>query len=190
MFLVAHDWGAIIAWNFCLFVPERVKALVNLSVPYRSRNPIYKPLQALRAIYGDDYYICRFQVFNLLPPLLLSSCVYLVLARKCFFGMVWYVLYEGCHCEQSRCRSTCLLQKPGAAEADFASTDTAENLKFILSYNTPEPLIMPKGKLFDPSIQPVSLPSWLSEEDINYYTGKFKKTGFTGGFNYYRCLDL
>lgn len=84
----------------------------------------------------------------------------------------------------------CLYKKPGAAEADLASMDTAEIMKFILSYRIPGPLIMPKGKLFDPSTQQVALPSWISEEDINYYTSKFRKTGFTGGINYYRCLDL
>lgn len=34
------------------------------------------------------------------------------------------------------------------------------------------------------------LPSWLSEEDIEYYASKFEKSGFTGGINYYRCIDL
>lgn len=63
VFLVGHDWGAIIAWNLCLFRPDRVKALVNLSVPYRPRNQKLKPLQTLHTIYGDDYYMCRFQVF-------------------------------------------------------------------------------------------------------------------------------
>ena len=32
LFLVAHDWGAIIGWYLCLFKPERVKAFVCLSV--------------------------------------------------------------------------------------------------------------------------------------------------------------
>jgi pimeloyl-ACP methyl ester carboxylesterase len=30
----------------------------------------------------------------------------------------------------------------------------------------------------------------LFEEDISYYAEKFEKTGFTGGLNFYRCLDL
>ena len=37
---------------------------------------------------------------------------------------------------------------------------------------------------------PIPLPSWLTEEDINYYAGKFNQKGFTGGLNYYRALDL
>jgi len=62
-FVVAHDWGAVVAWWLCLFRPDRVKALVNLSVAFSPRNPKYKPVDMLRAAYGDDYYICRFQVF-------------------------------------------------------------------------------------------------------------------------------
>lgn len=62
MFVVGHDWGAIVAWNLCLFRPDRVKALVNLSVPFRYSDPTRKPVEALRASFGDNYYICRFQV--------------------------------------------------------------------------------------------------------------------------------
>jgi len=35
-----------------------------------------------------------------------------------------------------------------------------------------------------------TLPSWLTEEDINYYAKKFDQKGFTGGLNYYRAADL
>ncbi|XP_047268237.1 epoxide hydrolase A-like [Capsicum annuum] len=34
VFVVAHDWGAVIAWHLCLFRPDKVKALVNLSVQW------------------------------------------------------------------------------------------------------------------------------------------------------------
>ncbi|KAA8527432.1 hypothetical protein F0562_034853 [Nyssa sinensis] len=61
VFVVGHDWGAIIAWYLCLYRPDRVKALVNMSVVFTRRNPMMKPLESLRAFYGDDYYICRFQ---------------------------------------------------------------------------------------------------------------------------------
>lgn len=62
IFLVGHDWGAIIAWHFSLFRPDRIKALVNLSVPFTPRNPTIKPVERLRNSLGDDFYICRFQV--------------------------------------------------------------------------------------------------------------------------------
>jgi pimeloyl-ACP methyl ester carboxylesterase len=62
VFLVAHDWGAMIGWYVCLFRPERIKAYVCLSVPFLPRNPKVKPVDGMRALFGDDYYICRFQV--------------------------------------------------------------------------------------------------------------------------------
>ncbi|XP_042475880.1 epoxide hydrolase A-like isoform X2 [Macadamia integrifolia] len=61
VFMVAHDWGAVIGWHFCLFRPDRVKALVCLSVPFTPRNPSAKPIDRMRATLGEDYYICRFQ---------------------------------------------------------------------------------------------------------------------------------
>ncbi|XP_041021062.1 epoxide hydrolase A-like [Juglans microcarpa x Juglans regia] len=61
IFLVGHDWGAVMAWYFCLFRPDRIKALVNMSVAFRPRRPSRKPVESLRALFGDDYYICRFQ---------------------------------------------------------------------------------------------------------------------------------
>lgn len=60
--MVGHDWGAAIAWYLCLFRPDRVKALVNLSVHFRPRHPSKKPVETMRALLGENYYICRFQV--------------------------------------------------------------------------------------------------------------------------------
>ncbi|KAL3538204.1 hypothetical protein ACH5RR_001570 [Cinchona calisaya] len=61
VFLVAHDWGAMIAWYLCLFRPDLVKAYVSLTVPFRPRHPKMKPIASLRAFFGDAYYMCRFQ---------------------------------------------------------------------------------------------------------------------------------
>jgi pimeloyl-ACP methyl ester carboxylesterase len=65
VFLVAHDWGANVGWHLCMFRPERIKAYVCLSVPFTRRNPKIKPIDGRRAAYGDDYYICRFQVHSI-----------------------------------------------------------------------------------------------------------------------------
>ena len=62
VFLVGHDWGAMVAWYFCLFRPDRVNALVNLGVAYFPRSPENNFLSGFRAFFGDDFYICRFQV--------------------------------------------------------------------------------------------------------------------------------
>jgi len=65
VFLVAHDWGALIGWYLCMFRPEKVRAYVCLSVPFLRRDPNVRTVDAMRAMHGDDYYICRFQVILL-----------------------------------------------------------------------------------------------------------------------------
>jgi pimeloyl-ACP methyl ester carboxylesterase len=62
VFLVGHDWGATVAWYFCLLRPDRIKALVNMSVVFQPRNPHKSSVQISRELFGDDFYICRFQV--------------------------------------------------------------------------------------------------------------------------------
>ncbi|KAL7003113.1 Hydrolase [Sarracenia purpurea var. burkii] len=141
VFLVAHDWGAFVGWNFCLFRPDLVKAFVALSLPFRPRHPTTKPVQAMRAFLGDDYYMCRFQ-------------------------------------------------EPGAIESEIAKYDVAEVLKKLLTNRKPGPPILPKENPFEILPNASELPSWLSEADLRFYASKFGQTGFTGGLNYYRALDL
>lgn len=75
VFLVGHDWGAMMAWYFCLFRPDRIKALVNLSVQFTPRNPAVSPLGGLRLFPGEDFYICKFQVKSIesLPYFVISD---------------------------------------------------------------------------------------------------------------------
>uniref|UniRef100_A0ACD6ABF0 Uncharacterized protein n=1 Tax=Avena sativa TaxID=4498 RepID=A0ACD6ABF0_AVESA len=67
VFVVGHDWGAIIAWYLCLFRPDRVAALVNTSVAFmrhvfiRAGPGAVKTTEQFHRAYGPTYYICRFQ---------------------------------------------------------------------------------------------------------------------------------
>nr|CAB3465660.1 unnamed protein product [Digitaria exilis] len=139
VFVAAHDWGALTAWSLCLFRADRVRALVALSVAYTPRSAARRPVDGLRALFGDEYYICR-------------------------------------------------IQEPGAIEAEFARLGTELVLRKFLSYRSTGPLFIPKSGWGSPDDQ-VPLPSWLTEEDLKYYTSEFEKTGFTGGLNYYRALN-
>lgn len=139
VFVAAHDWGALVAWSLCLFRPDRVRALVALSVAYTPRSAARKPVDGLRALFGDDYYICR-------------------------------------------------IQEPGEIEAEFARLGTELVLKKFFSYRSPGALFFPKSGWGSPDDE-VPLPSWVTEEDLKYYTSMFEKTGFTGGLNYYRALN-
>ncbi|PSS01516.1 Lipid-phosphate phosphatase [Actinidia chinensis var. chinensis] len=142
VFVVGHDWGALITWYLCLFRPDRVRALVNLSVHFFPRNPSMKTVDMFRGLYGDDHYLCRFQ-------------------------------------------------EPGDIEAEFAQIGVRRVVEKFLTYRDPAQFRFPKGKGFgDSPDTPVVLPLWLSKEDVDYYASKFEQTGFTGGINYYRAVDL
>ncbi|XP_019151781.1 PREDICTED: bifunctional epoxide hydrolase 2-like isoform X1 [Ipomoea nil] len=195
VFVVGHDWGAMMAWALCLYRPDKVKALVNMSVCFTPRNPKSKPLETLRAVYGDDYYICRFQkntvntqINKKLHPIgrrsegacSASSCC------QCRFD-IWHWLL--CKYKEIKLRFLFSWQEGGEIEGEFAVLGTKKVLQCFLTYYNPSPLYLPKkGKLFEGSTD--DLPSWLSKNDVDYYTSKFEKTGFTGGINYYRALDL
>jgi pimeloyl-ACP methyl ester carboxylesterase len=58
--VVGHDWGAPVAWNTALLRPERVRGVVGLSVPYTPRGTT-PPVELLRAVFSDGFYICYFQ---------------------------------------------------------------------------------------------------------------------------------
>jgi pimeloyl-ACP methyl ester carboxylesterase len=49
-----------VAWNTALLRPDRVSGVIGLSVPYIPRGST-PPVPALRALFGDGFYICHFQ---------------------------------------------------------------------------------------------------------------------------------
>jgi pimeloyl-ACP methyl ester carboxylesterase len=38
-------------------------------------------------------------------------------------------------------------------------------------------------------VNSVTLPSWLTEADVDFYADEFARTGFRGGLNWYRNID-
>jgi pimeloyl-ACP methyl ester carboxylesterase len=59
--VVGHDFGAIVAWNLAVLQPERVRAVVGMSVPFIPRPPM-APIAMLRAMLGDSFfYMVYFQ---------------------------------------------------------------------------------------------------------------------------------
>ncbi len=59
--LIGHDWGAPIVWSTSVLHPQKVQAVVGLSVPYLGRGPM-APIDLFRLLYKD-----RFFYQNLLP---------------------------------------------------------------------------------------------------------------------------
>ena len=58
--VVGHDWGSDLAWKFALTKPQRVSAVVGISVPYVPRAPA-APTTLMRKHIGEDFYIVWIQ---------------------------------------------------------------------------------------------------------------------------------
>jgi pimeloyl-ACP methyl ester carboxylesterase len=87
-------------------------------------------------------------------------------------------------------------QEPGKAEAEFESDVRTTLLKFLYSCSGDAPpenrwrfVFDSSEKCLDSVTVPTTLPSWLTEEDLNVFTKEFERTGFRGGLNWYRNLD-
>ena len=58
---VGHDWGSMVVSNLVMLAPERVLAIVNMSVPFLPRAPM-PPVQMMRNAFSDSFfYIVYFQ---------------------------------------------------------------------------------------------------------------------------------
>ncbi|MET0153341.1 MAG: alpha/beta hydrolase [Candidatus Binatia bacterium] len=86
-------------------------------------------------------------------------------------------------------------QEPGVAERELESDVPATMRCFLYaaSGDVTEPLDFwrkPKtAKFLDGLPNPQKLPPWLTEADLDYFAGEFRRTGFRGGLNWYRNLD-
>jgi pimeloyl-ACP methyl ester carboxylesterase len=92
-------------------------------------------------------------------------------------------------------------QTPGVAEAELEHDirSTVRSLLYTLSGDFPAPQVVqgipgvgmvPKqGGLLSTTIDPASLPPWISEADANVYVEQFSKSGYRGGLSWYRNID-
>ena len=85
-------------------------------------------------------------------------------------------------------------QAPGVAEAEFERDvqATVRRIQFSSSGDAPERasfgrVDFAQGFLAG-TVNPDTLPPWLSEADLAYYAGEFGRAGFRGGLNWYRNL--
>jgi pimeloyl-ACP methyl ester carboxylesterase len=87
-------------------------------------------------------------------------------------------------------------QEPGKAEAEL-DRDPRKSLRTILYALSGDPPPEKRMRfLFDKDegflatgLAPDTLPSWLTEADVDAFAAAFQKTGFRGGLNWYRNLD-
>ena len=58
--IAGHDWGAPVAWHCALLRPDRFRAVIGLSVPYRGRGPL-RPTTAMPQTDTALFYQLYFQ---------------------------------------------------------------------------------------------------------------------------------
>jgi pimeloyl-ACP methyl ester carboxylesterase len=89
------------------------------------------------------------------------------------------------------------LVEPGRAEAEFGA-DIRTSLRRLLYGGSGDagpaerwhPILPdPEASLLNSAGNPVSLPAWLSEEDLDEYAAEYRRTGFGGGLSWYRSMD-
>jgi pimeloyl-ACP methyl ester carboxylesterase len=155
--IAGHDWGAPVAWHAALLRPDRFRAVIGLSVPFRPRG-------------------------NARPTTQMPQTP----------DAIFYQLY---------------FQEPGIAEAEFERDvrRTIRSLLYSASGDVPRReaatppsseasagvgMVQRQGGGFSARmIDPTSLPSWLTEADVDFYVSEFTRTGFRGGLNWYRNID-
>ena len=88
-------------------------------------------------------------------------------------------------------------QEPGVAEKELEADIPASIRKIYFAGSGDAAAVGggmisgndPDRKLLDGLIDPDPLPAWLTAEDVAYYAEQFKRTGFRGPLNRYRCQD-
>jgi len=153
--IVGHDWGANVAWQAALIRPDRFRAVVALSVPFRPRGTA-TPTTLMPRTENAQFYQLYFQE---------PGPAEAELGRDPR-ATIRYILFGG--------------SGEGVAAARAAASGRpTQNLSMVS-----------KGAGFLRGAgAPETLPPWISESDIDFYAGEFKRTGFRGGLNYYRNID-
>ena len=144
--IAGHDWGAPVAWHSAQLRPDRFRAVIGLSVPFRARGTA-RPTSVMPQT--ED--------------------------------ALWYQLF---------------FQEPGVAEAEYDRhvRQTFRIGRIAISGDAPPGsrrfgMVPRRPPHFRWDAEEPPLPSWLSEADVDFYTGEFSRTGFRGGLNWYRNID-
>jgi pimeloyl-ACP methyl ester carboxylesterase len=86
-------------------------------------------------------------------------------------------------------------QTPGVAEAELARDvrSTMRRMAYTGSGDAQGAgglgMVPRDGGFLTHTVDPDKLPAWISDADIDFYTGEFTRAGFRGGLNWYRNID-
>ncbi|MFQ5740042.1 MAG: alpha/beta fold hydrolase [Acidobacteriota bacterium] len=87
-------------------------------------------------------------------------------------------------------------QQPGKAESELEA-DVRKTMRMFLYSASGDPppekrwrfLFSKSEKILDTVSLPDTLPAWLHEQDVDFLTREFERTGFRGALNWYRNID-
>ncbi len=91
-------------------------------------------------------------------------------------------------------------QAPGVAEAEF-ERDPRDTIRRLLysgpgdaarsdnTFGDDAPGMAPRAGFLSRTTDPATLPTWLTDADIDFFAGEFASSGFRGGLNWYRNID-
>jgi len=157
--IAGHDAGAPVAWTAALLRPDRFRAVIALSVPFRSRprSPV-APTSVMPRSDSAIFYQLYFQVPGVAENELERD------VRQTFVKVLF------------------------SASGDAPSSVPAGPFH-IMDGGGGVGMVPRDGGVLSGMIIPATLPEWLREADIDFYASEFARTGFRGGLNRYRNID-
>lgn len=182
--IVGHDVGAIVAAYCALVRPDFFRSVVLLSCPFGGVPPLPFDVEIHTAPIAQQTAKVKDPLASLSRP------------RK---DSTSYFSSRNANNEMLNCRQG--LHDFQRAYFHVKSADWSQNKPFPLSSGKleefaklPTYYVMDLDKTMPESVAP-NMPSqheinsckWLPENDLNVYTEEFKRTGFQGGLNLYRC---
>jgi pimeloyl-ACP methyl ester carboxylesterase len=180
--IVGHDWGAPVAWTAAWTRPDVFTAVAGLSVPFGGRGLMAlptspfgerRPSEVEREIAGPDKLFYQ-EYFTIAPGNAEREI------ERDVRGWMDAAMYSF---------SASPPLPPEVAAIDFASLPD-EHLALVLRET---PMCFPPGTEMRAgmALPPEGpLPVWYTQADVDFYVEEIERTGLTGGFNYYRCMDL
>lgn len=171
--VVGHDWGAPVAWTFAWLRPQRCRGVVGVSVPFAGRGLIGLPGCPFGETRPRDYHIelagpgrTFYQDYFSEQDAIITEIEQDL--RRWFLGLTYTVSGEA------------------AAQAVAAGQHPEDPIE-ALRYG---PLCMANGaRLDDAFVWPDTMPTWFTEEDLDFYVGEFERAGFSGGLAFYHNVD-
>ena len=162
-----HLVGDVIGLMVALGEPRAVVVGHDWGAPVAWNTALFRP-DRLRGVVG------------LSVPYTPRGPVSMLTAVRAAIGESFYMVY---------------FQEPGVAEAELEQ-DPRRTMRLVLygasgdALDAAPSVALPGGGFLSAMREPETLPDWLTEADLKFFAAEFARTGFRGGLNWYRAIDL